>query len=287
MIEVMASNASINEPALWLAQFPWPRPEHHKYDRGHAVILGGAPGHTGAAKLAALSALRSGAGLVSVVCNAENFLIYASAFQAVMTPRLKNEKEYKRFIQDTRVRSLLLGPGAGQSARTKSYVLSALTAAKPIVLDADALTVFADMPKKLFKAIRSPCILTPHEGEFRRLFPAISHASNDKILWARKAATESGAVILLKGHNTLIAAPGERTAVNQNATPFLATAGSGDCLAGICTGLLAQGMPAFEAAAAAVWLHSRAAETFGPGLISDDIPSLMPRALTEIYQLSQ
>lgn len=280
---VSANNlmAELNNPDLWLKNFPWPTPVGNKYDRGHAAILGGALGHTGAAKLAADCALRSGAGLVSVICDADNLVIYAQAFQAVMTPKISVD-EFPKFIQDRHVRSILIGPGAGIAETIKSYVLSALSQKKPTVLDADALTVFANNPNELFAAIQPPCILTPHEGEFQRLFPNITQTN--KTERAQAAAKLSNAIIILKGSDTIIAAPDGRTVINKNASPFLATAGSGDCLAGICTGLIAQKMPTFEAACATVWLHSYAAAQFGPGLIADDIPRLLPKSLAELYR---
>ncbi len=268
-----------NFPNLWLPHFPWPIANQHKYDRGHTIILGGAYTSTGATKIAAHCALRVGAGLVSVACHPDTLSFYATAFQAVMTKPIQNRQVFEKLISDARVTSILLGPGAGVTARTKNYVLSALNAKKAIVLDADALTVFAARPAELFHAIQAPCILTPHAGEFERLFGEITDRAEN----ALSAARLSKAIIILKGSETVITAPDGRVVINPPATPFLATAGSGDALAGICTGLLAQGMPAFEAACAAVWLHSTAAEKFGPGLIAEDISALLPPSLAQLY----
>lgn len=272
----------VNKPENWLEYFPWPQPEGNKYDRGHAVILGGDWHSTGAGKLAAYAALRVGAGLVSVACNARSLPLYAASFQAVMTKLAETADDFAALINDTRVKSILLGPGAGINAHTKDCVLKALKTSKPVVLDADALSVFAEIPEQLFGAINSPCILTPHEGEFARLFGKLIDKGRHSTDRARQAAKASNSFIVLKGANTIIAAPDGKYAVNNNATPFLATAGSGDVLAGICTGLLSQSMPAFEAACAAVWVHAEAARNFGAGLIAEDISSRLPSVLQKL-----
>lgn len=271
-----------NTPELWVQHFPYPLQDGNKYDRGNAIILGGPMEIAGAAKIAAHCALRSGAGLVSVVCDAGALPAYAASFQAVMTKLVKNKQEFSRLIADERVKGVLIGPGAGITRRTKALALTALKLKKPIVLDADALTVFSDHPQNLFTAIQSPCILTPHEGEFQRLFSKTVSEKNNRLARAIQAAILSHSVVILKGFNTIIAAPDGRAVINNNATPYLATAGSGDALAGICVGLLAQGMLAFEAACAAVWLHAEAASNFGPGLIAEDIANLLPAVLSVI-----
>lgn len=283
-------NITNNDPSLWQAHFPTPTPEGNKYDRGHAVIMGGGIASTGATKLAARAALRVGAGLVSVACDMQSLPIYGAFFQAVMTKLTANAEEFSALITDNRVTAVLVGCGCGVSEKTKAFALFALSLKKPVVLDADALTVFEINPQKLFYAINSPsssnfsCILTPHDGEFTRLFGGFIEDS-DRVEKARKAAKLSGAVVVLKGFNTIIAAPDGRVAVNNNSTPYLATAGSGDVLAGICVGLLAQSMPAFEAACAGVWLHSEVARNFGAGLIAEDIAELLPKYLQKIINL--
>ncbi len=263
-----------NSPAVWLQQMRWPQPQGHKYDRGHVIVSGGPWQCTGASRLAAYAALRSGAGLVSVACDAQSLPIYAASLQAVMTKQVTTEEEFAALVAPAQVRAVLIGPGAGISPATRARVLITLKAKKPAVLDADALRVFADAPDALFAAIDAPTILTPHAGEFAALFGEIQ---------AGEAAQRSHAVVVLKGHRTLIAAPDGRLAENCNATPFLATAGSGDVLAGISAGLLAQGMPAFEAACAAVWMHAEAANRIGPGLIAEDLADQLPAVLRGIY----
>ncbi len=273
-----------NTPTLWLNHLRWPHPNSHKYDRGYAIINGGDWGQTGAAKIAAYCALRIGAGVVAVACTAKALPSYSTFFQAIMTKPVRNKAEFSALIKDQRVSAVLLGPGNGINARTKSYTLEALRQKKSVVLDADALNVFSKDPQVLFEAIASPCILTPHEGEFSRLFGKSTRAMNDKPKRARIAALKSGAVVVLKGFDTVIAAPDGRVVINTNATPFLATAGAGDALAGICTGLLAQGMPSFEAACAAVWIHAKLASDFGPGLIAEDIAGSLPPVLCFLHK---
>lgn len=269
-----------NQPDLWRQQWRWPHPEGHKYDRGHVIVCGGQWQCTGAAKLAAYGALRSGAGLVSIVCDAQTLPLYAPSLQAVMTKLVETQEAFAAWMADVHVRAALIGPGAGVNAATKERVLTILKAGKPAVLDADALRVFSDAPERLFEAIHSPAILTPHAGEFAALFGPVGERREAQVC---DAAARSGAVVVLKGPRSLIAAPDGRLVVNDTATPFLATAGSGDVLAGIAAGLLAQGMPAFEAACAAVWMHSEAGNRVGPGLIAEDLPAMLPEVLRALY----
>ena len=264
-----------NSPDLWLSRLPKLKPDGSKYDRGHAVVAGGPLAQTGAARLAARAALRIGAGLVTVACDAGSLIVYATALEAVMTRVVDGDEAFADLIGDRRVTGVLIGPGAGVTARTKAFVLAALKAEKPCVLDADALTVFKDRPEELFRAIRSPVLLTPHEGEFARLFGAVKDREADAV----KAAKTSGAVVLLKGMDTVIAAPDGRIVINRAAPPTLATAGSGDTLAGLGIGLIAQGMEVFDAACAAAWVHAEAARRFGPGLIAEDLSEQIPAVL--------
>ncbi len=260
-----------NSPDLWRAVLPRPQADGHKYDRGYAVVLGGGIASTGAAKIAARNALRAGAGLVSIACDSEALPAYAAELEAVMTKRCDDLGAFETLIADAHVTAVLLGPAAGVTPRTREAVLAALALAKPCVLDADALTVFADAPETLFSRIQSPTILTPHAGEFARLFGAQDDAL--------AAAKRSHAVVVLKGAETIIAAPDGRCVVNHHASPYLATAGSGDALAGIITGLLAQDMEAFDAACAAVWMHGEVGIHFGAGLIAEDIADGLPAVL--------
>ncbi|MFO1128215.1 MAG: NAD(P)H-hydrate dehydratase [Rhodospirillales bacterium] len=255
-----------NDPPLWIDALPSAAPAGNKYNRGHALIRGGGE-MTGAARMAAVAARRAGAGLVSIACPHPAFAIYAGDSPGTIVSPFGDEPGYAGLVQDRKRTAWLIGPGVGVDAATRQGVEAALATAKPGVLDADALTVFADDPAALFSQIKGPCVLTPHEGEFRRLFDP----AGDKLGRARAAARCSGAVVLLKGADTVIAAPDGRAAINHNAPAWLATAGAGDVLAGMITGLLAQGMPAFEAAAAAAWMHGEAAGRLGTGMIAEDL----------------
>ena len=277
VLDAIKPSCHANEPALWRHAFPWPRLDGHKYDRGHAVVVGGAT-VTGAARLAARAALRTGAGLLTIASDPVAVPVYAADRASIMTRALHDHRDFAALLADARKNAVLLGPGNGADIATQMRVLAALAAKKRCVLDADAITAFADDPDPLFRAIRSPCVITPHDGEFKRLFAA----TGDKLTRARAAAKSSGAVVLLKGADTVIAAPDGRAAVNHNAPADLATAGAGDVLGGIVLGLLAQGMDAFDAACAAAWLHGEAANAFGPGLIADDLPEMLPKALRQL-----
>ena len=264
-----------NQPALWRGRFPWPGPGDHKYSRGHALVVGGGAEATGAARLAARAALRAGSGLATVACPPDALATYAAALEAVMVRPVADDAAFDALIADGRKNAVLVGPGTDVTDATRRRVLAALAAGKACVLDADALTVFQDNPSELFDRISSPCLLTPHEGEFARLFDV----EGDKLARTRAAAAQSGAAVLLKGGDTVIAAPSGRAAINANAPATLATAGSGDVLAGIALGLMAQGMTPFDAGCAAAWLHGEAAARFGPGLIAEDLCETLPAAL--------
>lgn len=266
-----------NAPALWQAALPVLRTAGHKYQRGHALILGGYP-QTGAARLAARAAARIGAGLVTVAVPERALPIYAATLTSIMVAPLTGPNDLAQLLKDSRLSAFLIGPGYGQSDIALQNTLALLATGKPCVLDADAMTAFASQAKALAEAITGPCVLTPHEGEFSRLFDS----SGDKLTRCRHAARDMGAVVVLKGADTVIAAPDGRAIINSNAPPTLATAGAGDVLAGLICGLLAQGMPAFEAAAAGVWLHGAAAAEFGPGLMAEDLPDLLPRVLHQL-----
>jgi hydroxyethylthiazole kinase-like uncharacterized protein yjeF len=275
-----------NGPTLWGGKFPVPTAQGHKYSRGHAVVVSGGRAHTGAARLAALAALRGGAGLVTLATPRDALVINAAASLAVMVRPVDGATELAAMLSDPRFNAVAIGPGAGVGLHTREMTLTALAGPRSVVVDADALTSFADDADLLFAALHKSrtAVLTPHSGEFHRLFgKSLENRPADlasKLSATRTAAGISGAVVVHKGADTVIAAPDGRAAINANAPPWLATAGSGDVLAGLITGLLAQGMLAFEAAAAAVWIHGEAAAAAGPGMISED---LAPR-FGEVYR---
>jgi NAD(P)H-hydrate epimerase len=281
VLSEIAPQTWANAPGLWLAQFPWPKLAAHKYARGHALVVSGPAAHTGAARMGARGALRAGAGLVTVASPPDALIVNAAQLTAIMLLPFDGSRGLAEILADPRKNAVLLGPALGVGAPTRELVASALGSGAATVLDADAITSFEGDAPALAAAIAArdarPVVLTPHEGEFRRLFPDVAQAS--KLARARAAAVLSGAVVVLKGADTVIAAPDGRAAINDNAPPCLATAGAGDVLGGFVTGLLAQGMPAFEAACAAVWLHGAAASFVGPGLIAEDLPELLPDVL--------
>jgi ADP-dependent NAD(P)H-hydrate dehydratase / NAD(P)H-hydrate epimerase len=278
-----------NDPDLWRGSFPVPRIDGHKYARGHAVVVSGDMTATGAARLAARGALRAGAGLVTLASPRDALAVNAAALTAVMVRVMDTSTEFADLMADRRLNAGVIGPGAGVGQRTRDLVLAALSAKPGLVLDADALTSFADAPDRLFEAIKTDgfpqVVLTPHEGEFHRLFSDVGNNDplHSKLERARIAAERSGAVLLLKGPDTVVAAPDRRAAIATNAPPWLATAGSGDVLAGIIGGLLAQGVPAFEAACIGVWMHGEAGSEAGPGLIAEDLPEVLPAVFRRLY----
>ena len=278
----IAPQTSENLPALWRESFPIPQLTGHKYDRGHAVVVSGPSWSTGAARLAARGALRAGAGLVTIASPREALAVNAATNLAVMVRPVDGPDELARFLADARLNALAIGPGVGVGEATCELVLAGLAGERAVVLDADAITSFSGHPQRLVEAVQGrrgrATILTPHEGEFSRYFGALDTRTKvgSKLERARLAAEVSGTVVVLKGGDTVVAAPDGRAAIAANAPPYLATAGAGDVLAGMAAGLLAQGMPAFEAAAAAVWLHGEAGSAAGPGLISEDLPEALP-----------
>lgn len=286
VLGVVKPRAFVNDPTLWLQDFPWPEPQAHKYARGHAVVVSGPAFSTGAARLGAISALRAGAGLVTVASPRDALEVNASQLTAIMVRQADDAGALADLLADARKNAVLIGPGAGVSERTKAMVLAALASKAAVVLDADALTSFAPDAPTLFAAIAkrdAPVVLTPHEGEFARLFG--SEGEGGKLARARAAAARSGAVLLLKGADTVVAGPDGRASINATTSSWLATAGSGDVLAGMVLGLLAEGMDAFAAISCAVWMHGRAAQLFGPGLIAEDLPNMLPTVLEELAAL--
>jgi ADP-dependent NAD(P)H-hydrate dehydratase / NAD(P)H-hydrate epimerase len=267
-----------NHPRQWLGQLPIPHLAANKYTRGHALIVGGYP-MTGAARMAARAAARAGAGLTTIAVPEHSLPIYAAALTSIMVQPLSAAEDLGRLLADSRYSGFLIGPGAGVGEATRAGALRLLASGKPLLLDADAITSFAPHPERLFESIVGACVITPHEGEFKRLFTC----EGSKLQRARAAARRSGAVIVLKGSDTVIAAPDGRAAINGNAPATLATAGSGDVLGGLILGLLAQGMEAYLAACAAVWMHGAAAAAFGPGLLAEDLPDLIPGVLRRLF----
>ena len=289
-LEKIQPQAFLNNPDLWAQQFPVPAAAGHKYSRGHAVIVSGHSHTTGAARLAARAALRAGAGLVTIASPSDALAINATTNLAVMVRPVDGADELARFLEDRRFNAVGLGPGLGVGAATCDLVLAALAGERAVVLDADALTSFASDAKLLFAAIKKrgshATVLTPHEGEFARLFGGIDAEAPplSKLDRARAAARQSGAIVLLKGADTVIADARGRAAINANAPPYLATAGAGDVLTGLTVGLMAQGMSGFEGATAAVWLHGEAANAFGHGLIAEDLSEMLPRVYRRLFE---
>ncbi len=276
-----------NAPDIWQSLMPVPKRDAHKYRRGHVGVVSGGVTSTGAARLSAMAAARSGAGAVTVLSPSSAVLVNAANLTATMLRRVDGADDLQAFIRERGPRAFVVGPGAGVGETTRDLALSAMRCDAGTVLDADAITSFADAPQALFQAAAgSTTVLTPHDGEFARLFPDITlEAEPSKLARARQAAARSRCVLVLKGPDTVIAAPDGRAAINTNGSPWLATAGSGDILAGIVAGLLAQGMPGFEAACASVWMHAEAGTRFGPGLIAEDMPGLLPAILREVLPL--
>ncbi|MCF6315967.1 MAG: NAD(P)H-hydrate dehydratase [Marinosulfonomonas sp.] len=267
--------------------------DHHKYSHGHALILSGPSGKTGAARLAARGALRIGAGVVTVGCPPDAVVENAAQLNAIMLAPVHDADALAQVLQDTRINALCLGPALGKGARERELVRVALEAKRPIVLDADALSnLFFDEADALFGKLHDKCVLTPHAGEFARMFPDIAEKLNapattgpafSKVDATRDAAKRAGCVVLFKGADTVIAAPDGRAGINsahyERAAPWLATAGSGDVLAGFITGLLARGFAPMQAAETAAWLHVECALSFGAGLIAEDLPQELPKVL--------
>ncbi|MBU6476059.1 MAG: NAD(P)H-hydrate dehydratase, partial [Alphaproteobacteria bacterium] len=269
-----------NTPVLWLRHFPRPHAESHKYARGHALVYGGEK-RTGAACLAAAAAQKTGAGLVTIASPAKAWAVYSSYRASLMVDECNDLDTWKALLRDERKNAVVLGCGAGVGDRLREAVDATLSVNKSGVLDADVFTAFKDAPQELFAKLSPQYVLTPHEGEFEKLFGTLEGSKPERALKAAKAAN---AVVLLKGADTVIAAPDGTVVINANAPPTLATAGSGDVLAGFIAGFIAQGMPPFMAAAAAVWLHGEAAKSYGFGLTAEDIISHIPQALSGLFK---
>ena len=287
LVDAAGSTLSHNLPELWWRHLPRPSAAGHKYSRGHLVVVSGPMPTLGASRLSARAGLRVGAGLVTLATPESGLAAHAAQLTAVMLKPIPDPGGLGAILADARLNAVVLGPGLGHHAGTPAVVAAALApSAKPraAVLDADALTLFAGRADALAEAVRGasgPVVVTPHDGEFARLFEGCDEvlSAPDKVARARAGARRLGAVMVLKGPDTVVAAPDGRAALAGEDAPWLATAGSGDVLSGMVGGLLAQSVPAFEAAAAAVWMHAEAARCFGPGLISEDLPDALPQVL--------
>lgn len=263
----------------WRAALPWPAPDAHKHARGRLGVVSGRATQTGAARLAARGGLRIGAGLVRILCPPDAAAVIAPAIEAIMlTPFGSIEALFEAAES---LDAVVIGPAAGVNETTQGNLRVLAETGAVLVVDADGLTAFEHRPAELFELLDRDDVLTPHTGEFERLFPGLLEAGREAA--AREAAARAGAVVVLKGPETVIAAPDGRLAVNDNGTPWLATAGTGDVLAGMIGGLAAQRMDSFEAARAAVWMHAEAARAFGPGLIAEDLPGRLPAVLASLY----
>ncbi|MGI9353518.1 MAG: NAD(P)H-hydrate dehydratase [Rhizobiaceae bacterium] len=262
-----------NQQNLWLNTYPATRPDGHKYDRGHCLVVSGPVASTGAARLVAGAALRTGSGLVTIASPSDALIVNASHLTSIMLRCADKPEEIQEVLSDERFNCIAMGPGMLPDNHTVRMVEAVLEMKRNTVLDAGALSAFRSRPSELFQAIRrsgGQVVLTPHEGEFRTLFPDEKDIRS-KLEKAKSASEKSGSVILLKGPDTVVASGRNEASISNNAPPWLATAGSGDVLTGIVAGLLAQGMPVFDAANAAVWMHGAAAKSVGPGMISSDL----------------
>lgn len=272
----------MSRPALpdWRDSLPWPAADAHKHARGRLAVVSGRATQTGAARLAARAGLRIGAGLVRILCPPDAAAAIAPAIEAIMLAPFGSPETlaYEARGMD----AVVIGPAAGVGDATTLNLRALAETGAALVIDADGLTSFEHFPEELFEVLDRDDVLTPHEGEFARLFPGVLEAGREAA--AAAAAERAGAVVVLKGPETVIAAPDGRLAVNDNGTPWLATAGTGDVLAGMIGGLVAQRMDSFDAARAAVWMHAEAARGFGPGLIAEDLPERLPGVLTALYE---
>lgn len=291
IIEAVCSDCFENGPSLWREELPRPGRDTHKYSRGHVLAFSGGMSATGAGRLSAMAAARAGAGAVTLASPPDAMAVNAAHLTSIMLVELRDSRAVADFIAARKVRAAVIGPGFGVGERIRDFTLALLSGKETmpgLVLDADVITAWRDNPGTLFKAIGAggaQVVLTPHEGEFARLFPDIAEQPLSKLEKTRSAARRAGATVIYKGADTVIAAADGCAAINCNGVPWLATAGSGDVLAGIVAGLLAQDMPAWEAACAAVWMHAEAAGRFGPGLIAEDLPACLPAVLAELYGL--
>ncbi|MFN3837622.1 MAG: NAD(P)H-hydrate dehydratase [Brevundimonas sp.] len=264
-----------NDPAIWRSFLPWPNEETHKHSRGRLAVVSGRAHHTGAARLAARAGLRMGAGVVRILCPPDAAAVIAPAVQAIMLTPFASSEALGREVAGSD--AVVIGPAAGMDETTVANIQAVALSGAVLVIDADGLSVFKGRSAELFALLDRDDVLTPHEGEFERLFPGLLAKGREAA--AVEAARLTRAVVVLKGAQTIIASPDGRARRNVNGSPWLATAGTGDVLSGMIGGLAAQRMDSFEAACAAVWIHCDAADRFGPGMIADDLTEVLPRAL--------
>ena len=263
----------------WRDSLPWPGPETHKHIRGRLGVVSGRATQTGAARLAARGGLRIGAGLVRILCPPDAAAVIAPAIEAIMLTPFSSPEALAHEARE--MDAVVIGPAAGVGDVTAMNLRALAETGAALIIDADGLTSFEGFPDELFEALDRDDVRPPHEGEFKRLFPGLLAAGREAA--AVEAARRARAVVVLKGSATVIAAPDGRVSVNANGTPWLATAGAGDVLAGMIGGLAAQRMDSFDAARAAVWIHAEAARGFGPGLIAEDLPDRLPGVLATLY----
>ncbi len=285
VLDAIAPRAFRNRKELWDATFPVPRIDGHKYDKGHLVVVSGQAWHTGAARMAARAGLRIGAGLVSIASPPDALPENAAHLTAIMLRPMEGAAGLEDILSDKRLDGVVLGPGLGAGEGTRALVEAALRSGAVVMLEADGISAFRETPEALFALIEdrdAPVVMTPHDGEFARLFPDLAEESG-KLRRAREAARRSGATVLLKGPDTVVASPDGRASIADNAPPYLATAGSGDVLSGMIGGLLCQKMPAFEAASAGTYLHGEAGAILGRGLIAEDLPEALPRVFQRLF----
>lgn len=274
-----------NDPELWGSRFPWPALDAHKHSRGRLNVIGGEMWRTGAARLAARGALRIGAGAVTLLSPPGALATNAAHLEAIMLAPFGAEADLAVAAEEAD--AVIIGPAAGVGEGTVRNLQALASTGAALVVDADALSSFRYDVESLFACLDRDDVLTPHPGEFERIFPGLLARSPERIAAAREAARRAGAVVLLKGPDTVVAAPDGRAAVSLNGTPWLATAGSGDVLAGFIGGLIAQGMDSFEAACAGAWIHAECGARHGPGLIAEDLPGLAPAVLSDLYGLAR
>jgi len=274
-----------NDPDLWGKRFPWPALDAHKHTRGRLKVVSGEMWSTGAARLAARGGLRIGAGAVTVLSPPGALAVNAAHLEAIMLVPFGTEADLA--VAAEQADAVIIGPAAGVGEATAQNLQALTQTGAALIVDADALTSFRHDVETLFACLDRDDVLTPHPGEFERIFPGLLARSPERIAAAREAAKRAGAVVLLKGPDTVVAAPDGRAAVSLNGTPWLATAGSGDVLAGFIGGLIAQGMDSFEAACAGAWIHAECGARHGPGLIAEDLPGLAPAVLAKLYGLAR